>query len=48
MMLEHLGEPAAAKRVMRAVEAVTARGIGTRPGQDKTDAITAAILSAVG
>lgn len=48
MMLEHLGEPAAAKRVMRAVEAVTARGIGSRPGQDKTDAITAAILSAVG
>lgn len=47
MMLDHLGEAAAAARIMRAVETVTARGIGTVPGQDRTDAITAAILDAL-
>ncbi len=48
MMLEHLGETAAAADVMRAVEATTARGIGTRPGQDKTDAIAHAVRQALG
>lgn len=47
MMLEHLGEAAAAKAVMAAVEAATASGIGTVPGKDKTDTITNAVLSAL-
>ncbi|MTH78431.1 tartrate dehydrogenase [Paracoccus aestuariivivens] len=47
MMLQHLGEGAVAARIMRSVEATTARGIGTVPGRDKTDDITAAILSAL-
>ncbi|MHC2459319.1 isocitrate/isopropylmalate dehydrogenase [Rhizobium leguminosarum] len=48
MMLEHLGEAAAAARVMAAIAATTARGIGAIPGKDKTDAITASVLSALG
>lgn len=48
MMLDHLGETAAAARVMRAIEAATASGIGTVPGQDKTEAITNAILEHLG
>ncbi|RIY02621.1 tartrate dehydrogenase [Aureimonas flava] len=48
MMLEHLGEREAAADVMRAVEAATAGGVGTRPGRDRTDAITAAVLAALG
>lgn len=47
MMLEHLGEPAAAAAVMGAIEATTARGIGTQPGQHKTNEITGAILAAL-
>lgn len=47
MMLEHLGERAAAARIMAAMEAVTAGGIGTVPGRDRTDAITAAVLDAL-
>lgn len=47
MMLDHLGEKAAASAVMAAIEAVTASGIGTHPGKDKTDAITAALLAAL-
>jgi len=47
MMLEHLGEKDAAAAVMKAIEAVTANGIGTVPGKDKTDAITAALLAAL-
>jgi len=47
MMLDHLGEGAAAARVMAAVEQVTARGIGTVPGRDSTSAITAAIRGAL-
>ena len=47
MMLDHLGESAAASDIIKAIEAATARGIGTRPGIDKTDAITAAVLSAL-
>jgi tartrate dehydrogenase/decarboxylase/D-malate dehydrogenase len=47
MMLEHLGEATAAAAVMKAVETTTARGIGTRPGQNKTREITAAIVAAL-
>lgn len=47
MMLDHLGEKAAAERVMQAVEATTARGIGTTPGKDRTEAITAAVVAAL-
>lgn len=46
MMLEHLGEREAAADVMRAVEAATAKGVGTKPGQDRTDTITQAVLAA--
>ncbi|MEZ5737940.1 MAG: tartrate dehydrogenase [Novosphingobium sp.] len=48
MMLEHLGETDAAGRVLLAVEAVTARGIGTVHGKHKTDEITRAVLAALG
>ncbi|TJV72768.1 MAG: tartrate dehydrogenase [Mesorhizobium sp.] len=47
MMLEHLGETAAAGRIMKALEATTARGIGAIAGKDKTDAITAAVVAAL-
>ncbi|KTQ91236.1 tartrate dehydrogenase [Aureimonas ureilytica] len=47
MMLEHLGEQAAAADVMRAVEAATAQGVGTRPGRDRTETITQAVLAAL-
>ncbi len=45
MMLEHLGEVGAAARVMAALEATTSGGIGTVQGKERTDAITAAVLS---
>lgn len=48
MMLDHLGETAAAARVMAAIEGATASGIGTVPGKDKTGAITAAVLAHLG
>ena len=48
MMLEHLGEAAAAEAVLGAVEAVTGQGIGTRPGQNSTEEITAAVIAALG
>ncbi|MCV9963241.1 tartrate dehydrogenase [Pararhizobium sp. BT-229] len=48
MMLEHLGERTAARNVIAAIETTTARGIGAIPGKDKTDAITTAVLSALG
>ncbi len=47
MMLDHLGEKEAAATVMKAIEATTASGIGTVPGKDRTDAITAALLAAI-
>jgi tartrate dehydrogenase/decarboxylase/D-malate dehydrogenase len=47
MMLDHLGEAGAAKTVMTAIEAATARGIGTEPGKHKTNEITSAILAAL-
>jgi tartrate dehydrogenase/decarboxylase/D-malate dehydrogenase len=48
MMLDHLGETSAARRVMTALDATTAAGIGTVPGRNKTDAITKAVLCAIG
>jgi tartrate dehydrogenase/decarboxylase/D-malate dehydrogenase len=45
MMLEHLGEANAAARVMAALEATTSSGFGTVRGKDRTEAITAAVLS---
>jgi tartrate dehydrogenase/decarboxylase / D-malate dehydrogenase len=47
MMLDHLGEREAADRIMKALEATTSQGIGTRPGGDKTGAITAAVIAAL-
>jgi len=47
MMLDHLGEAAAATDIIKAVETATARGIGTVPGKDRTETITAAILAAL-
>ena len=46
-MLEHLGETDAAAAVLGAIEAATAKGIGTRQGQNTTDDITAAICAAL-
>jgi tartrate dehydrogenase/decarboxylase/D-malate dehydrogenase len=48
MMLDHLGEAATAGRVLRAVEATTAQGIGAVPGRHRTEEITAAVLRALG
>jgi tartrate dehydrogenase/decarboxylase/D-malate dehydrogenase len=48
MMLDHLGESRAAAAVISAIEAATARGIGTKPGQHKTTEITGAIVAALG
>jgi tartrate dehydrogenase/decarboxylase/D-malate dehydrogenase len=47
MMLDHLDEAAAATRIMNAIGTATASGIGTVPGRDKTDKITAAVLNAL-
>jgi tartrate dehydrogenase/decarboxylase/D-malate dehydrogenase len=47
MMLEHLGERNAAGEVMSAIESVTARGIGTIAGKDRTEEITQAVLAAI-
>ncbi|WP_134495293.1 tartrate dehydrogenase [Microvirga pakistanensis] len=47
MMLEHLGQPEAAKDVMNAIEACTSKGVGTVPGKDRTDAITEAVLAGI-
>ncbi|WP_378949183.1 tartrate dehydrogenase [Paracoccus sp. R86501] len=45
MMLDHLGQTDPAARIMAAIEATTARGMGTHPGRDTTDAITQAVLT---
>ena len=51
-MLEHIGEPAAAERLMRAVDAVCASGVmtpdvgGSATTQEVTDAVIAAIRGA--
>ena len=47
MMLDHLGEAEPAARVMAAIEATTARGVGVIPGKDRTDTITEAVLAAL-
>jgi tartrate dehydrogenase/decarboxylase / D-malate dehydrogenase len=47
MMLEHLGESAAAERLMTALSRVTAAGVGTVPGRDTTKAIATAVLGAL-
>lgn len=47
MMLDHLGEAAAGADIIKAIETATARGIGTVPGKDRTDTITAAVLAAL-
>jgi len=47
MMLDHFGETDAVARVMAALSAVTAKGIGTVPGKDSTDSITAAVIAAL-
>jgi tartrate dehydrogenase/decarboxylase / D-malate dehydrogenase len=43
MMLDHLGEGAAARAVIAAIEAATRQGVGTVPRRDSTDTITARI-----
>jgi tartrate dehydrogenase/decarboxylase/D-malate dehydrogenase len=47
MMLDHLGETEAAQRIHDAVAATTSAGIGTVPGRDTTDRITASVLAAI-
>jgi tartrate dehydrogenase/decarboxylase/D-malate dehydrogenase len=49
LMLEHLGEAAAAGRLMRAIEAVTARGIFTPDlgGEADTAVVTDAVIDAL-
>ncbi|MDX0469509.1 tartrate dehydrogenase [Sinorhizobium medicae] len=47
MMLEHLGEKEAAGMIIAALERATIRGIGTVPGKDRTETITAAVLAAL-
>ncbi len=47
MMLDHLGEKEAAAAIILAIETATAKGVGTVPGKDKTDVITAAVLTAL-
>jgi len=45
MMLDHLGEGDASRKIMTAIEAATAKGIGTAPGRDTTKTITQTIIS---
>ncbi|WP_164923832.1 tartrate dehydrogenase [Sinorhizobium fredii] len=47
MMLDHLGQARAARKVIEALERTTARGIGTVPGKNRTETITAAVLAAL-
>lgn len=47
MMLDHLGEASASQKVMAAIAATTAKGIGSTPGRDTTKQITQAILSEI-
>ena len=50
MLLDHLGEPKAAARIMAAVEAVTARGTGLSPdlgGTATTAQVTEAVVAAL-
>lgn len=47
MMLDHLGEAEPARRIISAIEHVTAQGVGTVPGKNRTDEITRAVLAAL-
>ncbi|WFU50154.1 tartrate dehydrogenase [Sinorhizobium terangae] len=47
MMIDHLGQQDASRRVMAALERTTTRGIGTVPGRDRTETIAAAVLAAL-
>jgi tartrate dehydrogenase/decarboxylase/D-malate dehydrogenase len=50
MLLDHLGEPAAGRRLMAAVEAVTGRGAVLTPdlgGTATTAAVTEAVIAAL-
>ena len=47
MMLDHLGEPAAAADIIASIEKATTGGIGIKPGKNKTHEITAAVLTAL-
>ena len=50
MMLEHLGEPAAATRLMQAIERVTADPRFHTPdlgGEARTDEVTAAVVASI-
>jgi tartrate dehydrogenase/decarboxylase/D-malate dehydrogenase len=49
MMLDHLGEPAASARLMRAIEAATAAGVVTPDlgGTARTDDVTEAVIKAI-
>ncbi|MDD7972997.1 tartrate dehydrogenase [Roseinatronobacter sp. HJB301] len=47
LMLEHLGQARAANEILAAISVATAQHIGTVPGRDSTDTITAAILAAL-
>ena len=50
MLLEHIGEPAAASRLMRAIEQVTADRRFHTPdlgGQARTTDVTAAVIAAI-
>jgi tartrate dehydrogenase/decarboxylase/D-malate dehydrogenase len=47
MMLDHLGERAAAEAVLSAIAAATGQGIGIRPGSHSTEEITRAVIAAL-
>ncbi|KQS95471.1 tartrate dehydrogenase [Rhizobium sp. Leaf386] len=47
MMLDHLGEPAAAADIIASIEKATTGGIGIKPGNNKTHEITEAVLAAL-
>jgi tartrate dehydrogenase/decarboxylase/D-malate dehydrogenase len=49
MMLDHLGEPGASARLMRAIEAATAKGVLTPDlgGTARTDDVTGAVIAAI-
>jgi tartrate dehydrogenase/decarboxylase/D-malate dehydrogenase len=49
MMLDHLGEAAASERLMRAIEAATAKGVLTPDlgGTARTDDVTGAVIAAI-
>jgi tartrate dehydrogenase/decarboxylase/D-malate dehydrogenase len=47
MMLDHLGEAAAAEAVLSAIAAATGQGIGISPGSHFTEEITEAVIAAL-